>query len=51
MQLVITLRKDVDTPADGRILADLVKRRLEDHPEVKVTAHVTNHFDLEEPPE
>lgn len=49
MQLVITLRKEVDTPSDGKVLADIVKKRLEDHPEVKITAHVTNHFELEEP--
>lgn len=51
MQLIITLRKEVDTPADGKIIADLVKERLEDRPDVKITAHVTNHFNLEEPTE
>lgn len=49
MQLVITLRKEVEDHEAGKTLADLVKKRLEDHPEVKIAAHVTNHFDLEEP--
>ncbi len=50
MQLVITLRKEVADRDEGEALFTLVKTRLEDKPEVKVTGHVTNHFELEEPP-
>lgn len=48
MQLVITLRKDVADRDEGEQIYELVKTRLEDHPEVEVNGHVTNHFDLEE---
>lgn len=44
MQLVITLRKEVDDPDEGQNIFNIVKDRLSDHPEVKITAHVTNHF-------
>ena len=51
MQLVITLRKDVENRDAGEAIFDLVKRRLEDQPDVTVAGHVTNHFELEESPE
>lgn len=44
MQLVITLRKEVPDRDQGKEIFDLVKEKLEDHPEIKVTGHVTNHF-------
>ncbi|GAI98174.1 unnamed protein product [marine sediment metagenome] len=49
MQLVITLRKDVADRDEGKALYDVVKQKLEDRPDIKVTGHVTNHFELEEP--
>ncbi len=49
MQLVITLRKDVEDRDEGEAVFELVKTRLADRPDVKVTGHVTNHFTLEEP--
>lgn len=49
MQLVITLRKEVADREAGEAIFELVKQRLEDRPDVKVTGHVTNHFELEEP--
>ena len=49
MQLVITLRKDVPDRETGKAIFELVKQRMEDRPEVVITGHVTNHFDLEEP--
>lgn len=49
MQLVITLRKDVADQAEGEQTFELVRQKLEDRPDIKVTGHVTNHFDLEEP--
>lgn len=50
MDLVIILRRKVEDRDQGLVIFDLVKTRLEDHPEVKVTGHVTNHFDFEEEP-
>lgn len=50
MDLVITLRKEVANRDQGELIYQLVKQRLEDHPEVKITGHITNHFDLEPTP-
>lgn len=49
MNLVITLRKEVPDREAGKTIFDLVKERMADRPDVTVTGHVTNHFDLEEP--
>lgn len=49
MNLVITLRKEVPDRETGRAIFDLVKERLIDRPDVTVTGHVTNHYDLEDP--
>lgn len=49
MQLVITLRKEVADRDAGEAIYELVKKKLEDRPDIKVTGHVTNHFALEEP--
>lgn len=49
MELVITVRKQVEDQARGQEIFELVKQRLEDRPDIKVTGHVTNHFDHEEP--
>lgn len=46
MYLVITLRKEVPDRDAGRVIYDLVKERLADRPDVIITGHVTNHFDL-----
>ena len=51
MQVIITLRKEVYNRDEGKQIYELVKAKLEDRPEIKVTGHVTNHFDLEEPEE
>lgn len=50
MYLVMTLRREVPDRETGKQIFDLVKERLSDHPDVIVTGHVTNHFDLEEIP-
>lgn len=50
MYLVITLRKPVADAAQGQAIYDLVKQRLEDRPDIDITGHITNHFDLEEDP-
>lgn len=49
MYLVITLRRMVEDREQGEELFDLVKQKLADRPDITVTGHVTNHFDLEEP--
>lgn len=48
MYLIITLRKEVPDREAGKVIFDLVKERMADRPDVTVTGHVTNHFDLEE---
>ena len=48
MYLTITLRKEVPDREAGRTIFDLVKQRLEDKPDVKITGHVTNHFEFTE---
>jgi len=50
MQLVITLRKEVEDREEGEALYELVKQRLEDRPDVEVRGHVTNHFLIEDDP-
>jgi len=50
MQLCITLRKDVADRDEGNAIYELVKEKLEDRPDIIVTGHVTNHFDLPEEP-
>lgn len=49
MQLVITLKKKIDDPEEGRHVYELVKQRLQDREDVEITGHVTNHFNAEEP--
>lgn len=49
MQVVITLRKEVPDREAARIIHDLVKTRFQDRPDVIITGHCTNHFDLEDP--
>lgn len=48
MYLVITLRRMVEDRDQGEQIFELVKQKLEDRPDIKVTGHVTNHFELEE---
>lgn len=50
MQLIITLRKQVPDRETGRLIFELVKTRMADRPDVIVTGHVSNHFDLEPDP-
>jgi len=49
MQLVITLRKEVPDRETGKTIYELVKTKLEDRPDIKVSGHITNHFVKEEP--
>jgi len=49
--VIITLRKEVPDRDQARLIYDLVKQRLVDRPDVIVTGHFSNHFDLtQEPP-
>lgn len=50
MQLVITIRREVENRDQGKAIYNVVRERLEEHPDLKVTGHVTNHFiEPEEP--
>ncbi len=46
--VIVTLRKEVPDRDAARAIFDLVKNRLADKPEVKVSGSFSNHFDLEE---
>lgn len=49
MFLIITLRKEVPDRDAGRAIYEIVKDRMADRPDVTISGHCTNHFDLEEP--
>jgi len=51
MQLVITVRKEVEDREQGEAIYNLVKQKLADREDLTITGHVTNHFDLEPKPE
>jgi len=48
MFLIITLRREVPDKDVAKNLVDVVKAKLADHPEVKITSHTTEHLDIEE---
>jgi len=48
MYIVITLRKEVPDRDAARVIYDLVKERMNDRPDVVVTGHCSNHFDLDQ---
>lgn len=48
MYLIITVRKEVPDRETGRATYDLVKTKLADRPDLTVSGHVSNHFDLDE---
>ncbi len=43
---IITLRKEVPSREDARAIYDLVKMKMVDRPDVEVSGHFSNHFDL-----
>lgn len=47
MTIVVTLRKEVPDREAGRAIYDLVKEKLEERPDIIITGHVSNHFDLD----
>lgn len=48
MILIVTLRRDVPDKATAKTIVQIVKDKLTDHPEVVITSHTTDHFDLPE---
>lgn len=49
MILTVTLRREVPDKDTARQIYDLVKVKLADRPDIKVTGHASNHFDMEGP--
>ena len=49
MYLTIALRKDVATVEEAQILVDIVKAKLADHPEVKISGTVSAQLIVEVP--
>lgn len=47
MYVVITARKEVPDREAARTVYDLVKARMADRPDVELSGHCTNHFDLD----
>ena len=48
MYVVITARKEVPDRDAGRAIYDLVQQKLSERPDVKISGHVTNHFEFTE---
>ncbi len=46
MQLVITVRKMVADRDQGELIFRLVEQKLSDRPDLTLTGHVTNHFEI-----
>ncbi len=51
MDLVITLRKEVEDREEGRQIFELVKERLKDREDIQIRGHVTNRLNNEEKPQ
>jgi len=47
---IITLRKEVPDRDSARAIYDIVKTRMADRPDIIVTGHFSNHFDLDPNP-
>lgn len=48
MFVILTARKEVADKEEGRTIYDLIKGKLADRPDIKLTGHVSNHFDLDQ---
>lgn len=48
INVVITARKEVPDIETARAIYDLVKQRMADRPDVIISGHASNHFDLDE---
>lgn len=51
MELVIIVRKQVEDPAEGKQIFELVKERLQDREDITIQGHVTNHFSVGDEPQ
>ena len=47
--IIITLRREIDTPEQGTGFYETVKNKLLDHPEVTITGSTTTRFIEPEP--
>lgn len=47
MFVIITARKEVPDAEQARAIYNLVKERLADRPDVELSGHCSNHFDLD----
>ncbi|MBA7648560.1 hypothetical protein ES703_56348 [subsurface metagenome] len=50
MELIITLRKQVESHEEGQQIFELVKQRLEDRPDITIRGHVTAPFTVADEP-
>lgn len=48
IHVIITLRKEVADKTEARVIYDLVKQKLQDRPDIEVSGHCSNHFDLDQ---
>jgi len=48
MFLIVTLRREVPDKASAKTMVEIVKTKLADQPEVKVSSHTIDHFDVPE---
>lgn len=48
--VIITARKEVPDATQARAIYDLIKQRLQDRPDVELSGHFSNHFDLDQEP-
>ncbi|MCK5607233.1 hypothetical protein KAR91_35445 [Candidatus Pacearchaeota archaeon] len=48
MYLVVTARKEVPDREAGRIVYEHIKQKLADRPDIELSGHVTNHYDVEQ---
>jgi len=48
MYVILTARKEVADKTEARAVFDLVKQKLQDRPDIELTGHCSNHFDLEQ---
>lgn len=51
MQLIVTLRKVVEDEAEARALLNQLKTLLANQPDIILTAHTSNHYDVGEEPQ
>ena len=49
IQIIVTIRKEVADQAAATALFEIIKEKLSDRPDVKLTGHCVNHFIEEEP--